>query len=170
VFDNGAGFPLEDFMALMAAAPRPQAPPQPARADLASPAALAAWTLRVNRLPYPEGEAHESMTRQTPGRITKAIWDGAKKFAQIKVPVLAICAQPHDNSANLRKFTDADQRAKYGAFMAQMETRNEKQIEVFRKGVPGAHVEVLPNANHNVFGSNEADVLREIKAFLGMLP
>jgi len=32
--------------------------------------------------------------------------------------------------------------------------------------VPGARVVRLPNANHYVFISNEADVLREMRAFL----
>jgi hypothetical protein len=36
--------------------------------------------------------------------------------------------------------------------------------------VPSARVVRLPHANHYVFFSNEADVLREINAFLGTLP
>jgi hypothetical protein len=39
----------------------------------------------------------------------------------------------------------------------------------FEKGVPTARVVILPNANHFVFLSNEADVLREMNAFLGNL-
>jgi non-heme chloroperoxidase len=36
-------------------------------------------------------------------------------------------------------------------------------------GVPSARVVRLPNANHFVFLSNEADVLREMNAFIGGL-
>jgi hypothetical protein len=36
--------------------------------------------------------------------------------------------------------------------------------------VPSAKVVRLPNANHYVFMSNEADVLKEINAFVANLP
>jgi len=36
--------------------------------------------------------------------------------------------------------------------------------------VPSAHVVRIPNANHYVFLSNEADVLREMNAFIATLP
>jgi pimeloyl-ACP methyl ester carboxylesterase len=38
-----------------------------------------------------------------------------------------------------------------------------------KNGVPTAHVVTLPGANHYVFLSNEADVLREMGAFLAGL-
>ena len=44
------------------------------------------------------------------------------------------------------------------------------QAKAFESGVPTARVVRLPNANHYVFRSNEADVLREMNAFLGSLP
>ncbi|HTE47375.1 MAG TPA: hypothetical protein VK636_19140 [Gemmatimonadaceae bacterium] len=40
----------------------------------------------------------------------------------------------------------------------------------FERGVPGARVVRLPNADHFVFRSNEADVVREIRAFVDTLP
>jgi pimeloyl-ACP methyl ester carboxylesterase len=40
----------------------------------------------------------------------------------------------------------------------------------FEKGNPGARVVRLPNADHFVFNSNEADVIREMDAFLAKLP
>jgi len=40
------------------------------------------------------------------------------------------------------------------------------QIAAFRRGVPTARVLVLPNANHYVFKSNEAEVLRDIRGFI----
>jgi non-heme chloroperoxidase len=40
------------------------------------------------------------------------------------------------------------------------------QAEVFKKGVPGARVVILPNASHFIYQSNEVDVLREMRAFL----
>jgi len=42
----------------------------------------------------------------------------------------------------------------------------ETQIKEFEKGVPTARVVRLRGANHYVYLSNEADVLREMRAFL----
>ena len=48
--------------------------------------------------------------------------------------------------------------------------RTGSQAKAFEIGLPSAHVVRLPNADHYVFRSNEADVLREMNAFLGGLP
>jgi hypothetical protein len=42
----------------------------------------------------------------------------------------------------------------------------EKQAKAFEDGVPTARVVRLPHANHVVFSSNEADVLKEMRTFL----
>ena len=44
------------------------------------------------------------------------------------------------------------------------------QAKAFETGVPTARVVRLPHADHHVFRSNEADVLREMNAFLKSLP
>lgn len=44
-----------------------------------------------------------------------------------------------------------------------------RQSEAFEKGVPTARVVRLPNADHYIFRSNEADVMREMNAFLAGL-
>jgi hypothetical protein len=44
------------------------------------------------------------------------------------------------------------------------------QAMAVEKGLPTARVVRLAHANHFVFQSNEADVLREIKAFIATLP
>jgi hypothetical protein len=41
-----------------------------------------------------------------------------------------------------------------------------RQAKAIEEGIPGARVVQLPRANHYVFLSNEADVLREMRAFL----
>jgi pimeloyl-ACP methyl ester carboxylesterase len=48
--------------------------------------------------------------------------------------------------------------------------RTSAQAKAFESGIPSARVVRLPNANHFVFSSNEADVLREMNAFLAKLP
>jgi pimeloyl-ACP methyl ester carboxylesterase len=44
----------------------------------------------------------------------------------------------------------------------------ERQAKAIEDGVPSARVVRLPGANHYVFLSNEADVLREMRAFVGL--
>ena len=46
----------------------------------------------------------------------------------------------------------------------------EAQAKAFEAGVPSARVVRLPHARHEVFSSNEEDVLREMNAFIGSLP
>lgn len=45
-----------------------------------------------------------------------------------------------------------------------------KQSAEFARGVPTARVVNMPNATHVVFQSNEAEVVREIRAFISALP
>lgn len=96
--------------------------------------------------------------------ITQAIMRGMQKYTEIKVPVLAIYAVPH---ANPQPFKDDAARA---AAEARDEETTGAQAKAFESGVPGARVVRLPHANHYVFFSNEADVLREMNEFLGKLP
>jgi len=48
-------------------------------------------------------------------------------------------------------------------FSGKMDALTEKQVNEFEHGVPSAKVVRIPNANHYVFLSNEADTLREMK-------
>jgi non-heme chloroperoxidase len=94
----------------------------------------------------------------------QAIMAGTQKYTNIPVPVLAIYALPHDLGPGI---TDPAVRTK-------MEARDEAatgaQAKAFESGVRSAHVVRLPHASHYVFRSNEADVLREMSAFIGKLP
>jgi hypothetical protein len=44
------------------------------------------------------------------------------------------------------------------------------RADAFEHGVPSARVVRIARASHVIFMSNEADVLREMNAFLGSLP
>jgi len=94
----------------------------------------------------------------------RAIQTGEQKYTNIPVPVLAIYAVPHDLGP---AGGDAAARA---AFEANDEATTGAQAKAFESGVPSARIVRLPHANHYVFFSNEADVLREMNAFLGSLP
>jgi non-heme chloroperoxidase len=96
---------------------------------------------------------------------TAAIMAGQQKYTDIHAPILAIFALPHDLGPALSG--DAATRA---AFEARDEATTGAQAKAFETGLPSAHVVLLPHANHYVFLSNEADVLREMNTFLGSLP
>ena len=91
----------------------------------------------------------------------RAILAGSQKYTKIPVPILAIYAVPRD----LGPQGGADPAARAAAEKRDEETVG-TQADAFEKGVPTAHVVRIPHANHNVFISNEADVLREINQFL----
>jgi len=96
---------------------------------------------------------------------SQSIITGEQKYTTIPVPILAIFAVPHDMGPSLDK--DPALRA---AFDAQDEASTGAQARAFEAGVPSARVVRLGHANHYVFRSNEADVLREIGAFINSLP
>ena len=85
---------------------------------------------------------------------------GFQKYTDIRVPVLAIFASPHDWGPFLESNPTAREAMKPG------ESAMAARVEAFEIGVPSAHVVRLANANHYVFLSNEADVLREMRAFV----
>jgi pimeloyl-ACP methyl ester carboxylesterase len=86
---------------------------------------------------------------------------GQEKYTEIKVPILAIFANPHDIGPTPEY--DAAGRAAIEKHMANHTTTH---LNAFEAGVPSAHAVSIPNANHYVFQSNEADVLREMTAFI----
>jgi non-heme chloroperoxidase len=89
---------------------------------------------------------------------------GQMKFTELHVPVLAIFADPHDLS---RKYKDPVRRAKAESLDFEL---MERQADTFQRQVPLARIVRLPHADHIIFRSNEADVLREMNAFIGSLP
>jgi pimeloyl-ACP methyl ester carboxylesterase len=93
----------------------------------------------------------------------QAILAGLQKYTDIRVPILAIYAVPHEQPPSSK---DADRAA---AEARDLESTG-AQAKAFENGLPSARVVRLPHANHYVFRSNEADVLREMNAFIGSLP
>jgi non-heme chloroperoxidase len=93
-----------------------------------------------------------------------ALIAGQRKFTELHVPVLAILADPHDLST---KYKDPARRSKAEALDFE---RSERQANAFQRQVPSARVVRLPHAAHLIFRSNEADVLREMNAFIASLP
>jgi non-heme chloroperoxidase len=100
-----------------------------------------------------------------PPMAAQAIMAGMQKYTSVPVPILAIFAVPHElgplggNDPAARAAAEARNLASTGA-----------QAKAFETGLPSARVVRLAHANHYVFLSNEADVLREMNAFIGSLP
>jgi pimeloyl-ACP methyl ester carboxylesterase len=83
---------------------------------------------------------------RNPPPIPTAIQFGAEKYTEIHVSILAFFALPRVFDAH-----------------------TSEQADAFEAGLPSAHVVRLQNADHFVFNSNEAEVFREMNAFLAQL-
>ena len=98
-----------------------------------------------------------------PGRAMLA---GEQRYTSVKTPVLAIFPSPHAEVAEMFEKDPVGRAAAEAADVARVEAR----IKVVEKAAPAPHIVRIAHASHMVFMSNEADVLREIEAFLGSLP
>ena len=96
--------------------------------------------------------------------INAAINFGMQKYTFIPVPVLAIYACPH----NWDRLPD-DGAGRKAALIADDKVRCTAWADNFKRGVPSARIVMIPNADHYVYVSNEAQVVTEINAFLASL-
>jgi non-heme chloroperoxidase len=119
---------------------------------------------RLQAIPPPTTNSPPPPSPQpaTPGAFF-AVFNGEQKYTEIKDPCLAIFAVPHDSALP----TDPAHHAAAVAFELE---RSTKMSDGFAAVFPSAKVVRLPNANHYVFRSNEADVIRAMNDFLDKLP
>jgi pimeloyl-ACP methyl ester carboxylesterase len=175
-FDNGKGPTMKEFedaRKLMPSAPTPSES-DPA---LASFAAFQQASTRALGFTYPEAELRQQFTATPDGRVGKqrdfpggaVLLQGMKKYANIPVPALAIFAIPHAQPKWMTYSADPKVREAAKASLAVVDALTTRQAKAFEEGVPMAHVVRLPGADHYVYLSNEADVLREMKSFLSTL-
>src|SRR6266446_10224139 len=174
-FDNGKGASTKEMQELHG----PQ-PPPPGGADLTSFSALTKYYERSNGFRFPEAELRQQRESTPDGGVGKQrdfpggalfmpLLMGTRKYTDIPVPALVIFANPHGLGTWVDGNTDPTVRTaakSYSSVLAALTERQEKAVE---NGVPTAHVITLPGAHHHVFLSNEADVLRETRAFIGGL-
>jgi non-heme chloroperoxidase len=97
--------------------------------------------------------------------INAAMNFGMQKYTSIPVPALAIYACPH----NWDRLPD-DGSGRKAALIADDKVRCTAWADNFKHGVPDARIVMIPNADHYVYLSNEAQVVAEINAFLASLP
>lgn len=177
-FDNGEGPSMKEFMA----ANGPQ-PPPPGESDLASFSALQKYYVRVLGFTYPEGELRQHWSATSEGRVGKrrdadfpgnatlfaVLTTAMKKYTDIPVASVVIFGNIHGQGTWVDNSTDAKVREAAKAYSEALAALTERQAKAFENGVPSARMVNLPGAHHYVFLSNEADVLREMNAFLRRL-
>jgi hypothetical protein len=126
------------------------------------PPSLATPQLQNNPDAAPPRSAVPTPPQRAIPPIARAVLDGLQKYTDIHVPILAIYALPHD-----RGITDPVARADADARDLEFQG---VQAKAFEKGLPSVRVVWLAYANHYVFRSNEADVLRERNTFIATFP
>ena len=174
-FDNGKGTNIMESQKLEG----PQ-PPPPSGADLASFDALQKYYERVNGFRFPEAELRQQRESTPDGGVGKqrdfpggaalmSVITGTKKYTDIPVPALVIFANPHSLGRWVDESTDSSVRTAAKAYSTALTALTERQEKAVENGVPRARVITLPSAHHYVFLSNEADVLRNMRAFIAGL-
>ena len=99
-----------------------------------------------------------------PSPIGVALGAGRQKFGAISVPILAIYADPHEQGGLY-----ANDPQKKAVVLADDQATTSAQADAFQAAMPSARVIRIPNANHFVFRSNEAEVVRDMNTFLETL-
>lgn len=166
-FDNGKIPTFEDINAVGF----PQRP-SPTDADMASFDALRQYYTRVLGFTYPEAELRQKRSVTAQGGVGpelvspggRSLLTTITKYAQIPAPALFLVS-----SQNPGRWTDSSADPKVRQQVVGLQAVLARQSKAIEDGIPGARVVQLPDANHYVFLSNEADVLREMRAFLGRL-
>jgi pimeloyl-ACP methyl ester carboxylesterase len=150
--------------------PRPEA----TEADLQTYATVREWYARGSKVYLPEAEFRQmlatdasgrpTMKRKWPPRVPQAIFAGRQKFAHVTAPALAIFGIWNDpGDANLN---DPVQRANAEAYSAVQRSRVARRVDYFRRIAPTAGVVIIERTDHYLFVMHEADVLREVRAFI----
>lgn len=148
---------LDEIRIGSAADPAQRRQAMQALADTALPKLIERLRWELSQ-PVPAGRGPQPMNR-----VTRAIFAGQRKYTTIHGPVLAIAAAPLEAPPGFEK--DSLMRA----MVAEVDAETEKQVAAFARGVPQARVVRIPRASHFIFRSHEAQVLREIRAFIAEL-
>jgi len=172
-------FDWKPYQELQSKLPAAMKPTQPSIADYRSFQAYRDWQMMTMGIAFPESELRQGFRAKpdgtmgsylTPTTVRDAIHAGGRKpdYSGIRVPVLAFVVLPKPLQEQERRYHPRDDAER--ALMEQLYAADldvvRGAVAALRAGVPDARVVELPGANHYVFLSNEADVLRETRAFL----
>jgi non-heme chloroperoxidase len=146
----------------------------PTPADLASFPSMQSYMAGVLGGIPPESELHQTFQETATGGVGKrrgesfvppAIMAGGEKVIELRIPILAIFVAPHEHRKD-----KADDPVKVAAADASEKASTETQAKAFQTGAPQSSVVIIPNQNHYVFISDEADILRLTTNFINGLP
>ncbi len=151
---------------------------EPDNSDLRSFKAFHDFKVRQNGFEYPEAQLRASFDQNpdgsvgsynTPDKVHNAIGRGAlpRDYSRIRVPILALFSSLSINYRYQPK--DAQERAAIEEFDAATEVYDKRYKTNLLKAKGGVHIVDLHQADHYLFLSNEADVLREMRAFIAGL-
>ena len=151
---------------------------EPDASDLRSFQAFHDFKVRQNGFEYPEAQLRASFDQNPDGsvgsyntsnRVHNAIGKGAlpRDYSRIRVPILALFSSLSINYRYQPK--DAQERAAIEEFDAATEVYVNRYKKNLLNAKGGVRIVDLPHADHYVFLSNEADVLREMRAFIAGL-
>ena len=151
---------------------------EPDASDLRSFKAFHDFKVRQNGYEYPEAELRASSNQNpdgsvgsdnAPDKVHFAIGRGAlpRDYSRIRVPILAFFSSLSINYRYQPK--DAQERAAIEEFDAATEAYEVRNKNHLLKAKGGVRMVDLPQADHYLFLSNEADVLREMRVFIAGL-
>jgi non-heme chloroperoxidase len=158
--------------------------PSPSPADNKSFPAYRDWQMRTMGFAFPESELRNEFDSNPDGSIGRyrtassvfdAIGAGVQKrnYAKIHVPVLAFFAIPSSAEENVSRkyqFKNAQERAAVEEVHAAVLNYIQMDERSIQSCVAGARVVELRRTDHYVFIASEAEVLRELRAFVAVLP
>lgn len=86
---------------------------------------------------------------------------------KIKCPAMMISViNPGAHAAKQLNNLSEERRKAVDDLLTEAHQMKKKEIELFREAIPNGRLVMLPNADHHCFIDREADVLREMRAFL----
>ncbi len=136
------------------------------------------FKVRQNGFEYPEAQLRASFDQNPDGsvgnyntsnEVHNAIGRGAlpRDYSRIRVPLLAFFSSLSINYRYQPK--DAQERAAIEEFDAATKVYADRNKRNLLKAQGGVRIVDLPQADHYLFLSNEADVLRAMRAFIAGL-
>jgi hypothetical protein len=162
----------------------PTGPPKTCPSDRSSFAAFRADQACRHGIAFPESELRAGFETaadgsvgayRSPGWISRAIGTGRppRDYSKIKVPVLALSDAVDFDLSHLKpeqfQVRNDEDRAALIAFGKATQAVFDRWSANLKKGVPGARIVDMPGATHYLWITREADVLREIHAFMAAL-
>jgi pimeloyl-ACP methyl ester carboxylesterase len=173
------------WVALRQKLPPPTPPAKPCTEDRTSFAAFRGYLQCRDGFALPESELRNGFSTnpdgsvgryKTPRTIHEAIGNGEvrRDYSGIRVPVLALYEFPRTSLSELRpddpQPRNDEERQTVLAFGAATRAFMDRWAANLKRSVPDARLVNVPEGGHYLFITREADVLREIHAFVAGLP